>query len=52
MYLTDYLVHLVEKGAYHWDEFNPNEKIRDHASESAHLLIHIYNSRIIRIFYE
>ena len=40
-----------KRGTYHWDEFNPNAKIGDHASEGAHLQIHTFDGKVIRIFY-
>ena len=40
-----------KRGIYHWDEFNPNAKIGDHASEGAHLQIHTFDGKVIRIFY-
>lgn len=40
-----------KRGTYHWDEFNPNAKIGDHASEGSHLQIHTFDGKVIRIFY-
>lgn len=41
-----------KKGTYHWDEYNPNAKVGDHASEGSHLQIHTFEGQVIRIFYE
>ncbi|EKY11799.1 hypothetical protein HMPREF9075_00537, partial [Capnocytophaga sp. oral taxon 332 str. F0381] len=41
-----------KRGTYHWDEYNPNAKAGDHASEGSHLQIHTFEGQVIRIFYE
>lgn len=40
-----------KRGTYHWDEFDPNAKAGDHANIGAHLQIHQFDGKIIRIFY-
>lgn len=40
-----------KRGTYHWDEFDPNAKAGDHANVGAHLQIHRFDGKIIRIFY-
>jgi hypothetical protein len=40
-----------KKGTYHWDDYDPNAKPGDHASEGNHLQIHTFEGQIIRVFY-
>ena len=40
-----------KEGTYHWDEYNPNAKMGDHAISGHHLQIHTFDKRVIRIFF-
>lgn len=40
-----------KEGTYHWDVFNPNAKMGDHAKLGHHLQIHAFNGKVIRIFF-
>jgi len=50
---SDYLPRVSSRksGTYHWDNYNPNAKAGDHASEGAHLQIHTFEGQVIRVFY-
>jgi len=40
-----------KRGTYHWDAHDPNAAAGDHAIQGAHLQIHTFDGKIIRIFY-
>ncbi len=40
-----------KRGTYHWDEYNPDAKVGDHAIHGSHLQIHTFEGLVIRIFY-
>ena len=39
------------RGTYHWDAYNSAAKVGDHAAQGAHLQIHTFDGKVVRIFY-
>lgn len=42
---------LDKRGTYHWDSYNPDAALGDHARTGAHVQIHDFRGFIFRIFY-
>jgi len=39
------------EGTYHFDPYNPDAKLSDHALRANHWQVHNYDGKIIRIFF-